>query len=75
MILQTKTVIISYFHQTINVAKRIHDDNIIAISIQKHSYQSNSSVTLFIVCFASFEFHPQYECRESERESVTMTLQ
>ena len=64
------------------VAKIIHNNNIIAISkeilLKKKRYQSNSSLTLFIVCFVSFlanELRLKHECGEVRRWSVTVTVQ
>ncbi len=45
---------------------------------EKKSCQSNSCLTLFIVCFVSVlanKVHSRFECREVERESITVTVQ
>ncbi|KAF7655207.1 hypothetical protein LDENG_00059470, partial [Lucifuga dentata] len=68
-------VAISDFHSTVIVAKRIHDNNIIAISIENLKKKNNNAISQvifnFVYCILSLllanELHSKYKCREVER--------
>jgi len=56
--MQCRAVTVLDFHCLIIIAKRIHDNDIIAMSRENlkndKSYQLNPSLTLFKMCFVSF---------------------
>lgn len=68
------TVIRAHFHYRCSQNYSDYYRNIYG-NLKKECHQSNSSLTLFILCFASFQtdkLHSKYECREVVNHNCTV---